>query len=140
MKDLINEEEFLPKKSNYNPWKIFKVFYAIAFGELLLVIIVASLLGDDYDTLMALICVFMPSFTAMVMFFYKKENALLSYMTIVYGVTLLLSIFYIPIITILLLEDFNLAVTISAVLLFNIALCLAILFPVSWAKKKDQLK
>lgn len=100
MEDLINEEEFLPKKSSYNPWRIFKAFYAITFSELILLVIISTQISDDYGFLVALLCIFLPVVTAKAMFFYKKENTLLSYRIIALGVVLQLFIFYIPIIAV----------------------------------------
>lgn len=139
MQDLINEEEFIAKKSNYDPWKSFRMFYAITFCELVLLVVFGFQLGDEYSFLMALMCVFIPVATAIVMFFYKKENSFLPFKIITLGFFLQLFVFYAPLILVTGINDTTTAITCTYVLLFNIFLCLAILFPVARMSKKKYL-
>jgi hypothetical protein len=139
MQDLINEEEFIPKKSNYNPWRSFRMFYAVTFLEFVLLVIFGMLIGDEYDFLMALLCVFTPVATAMVMFFYKKENAFLSFKIIALGVGLQLFVFYAPLILATGISEPAIAITCINVFLFSVFLCMVILFPVSRMSKKKYL-
>lgn len=115
------------------------MFYAITFCELILLVVFGFQLGDEYSFLMALMCVLIPVATAIVMFFYKKENAFLPFKIITLGVILQLFVFYAPLIIVIGISEPAGAITCIYVLLFNIFLCLAILFPVSRMRKKKYI-
>lgn len=95
MQDLINEEEFLPQKDNYNPWKGFMVFY----GIIIICYIIGTYISDHAQNtelswfliiLFAAIILTSP----FVMIFYKKMNLLLPVKTIIIAESLLISIIY----------------------------------------------
>ena len=74
MQDLLNENEFLPKP--YNPWRVFFIFYAVAFIQLLFV---AALITINFDggPKTRFVLISLPVVTAFIMFFFKKKNAFL---------------------------------------------------------------
>ena len=47
MQDLLKEEEFIEKKSGYNPWRRFGVFYGITFITIILIIAVIAYMRPE---------------------------------------------------------------------------------------------
>lgn len=78
MQDLLNEEEFIREKP-YNPWKSFRLFYAIAVAEVLIMTLIYKLF-ESYDSVtyiaLAIIYNLLPVVTSILMFYYRKENFL----------------------------------------------------------------
>lgn len=76
MQDLLKEEEF--SEVHHNPWKSFKLFQRIAFGEAVMLSIVLLILyfGHSLDGRMFFwITVFVvPVITAIIMFRFPKKN------------------------------------------------------------------
>ena len=87
MQELLKEEDFLIKQ--YNPTKLFRLFYAIAVIE---VIISYFIISGKTDTLVFLILLF-PLLTPLTMFFWRKENKALSVNTIAL-VNIILTVIY----------------------------------------------
>jgi hypothetical protein len=94
MQDLLNEQEFLKQK--YNPWKLFYTFYAIAFIQLILFMVVLALSGIVSEGKTAIAVFLLPNITAFVMFFFNKKTALLPYKTIALGTGILFAVYSIP--------------------------------------------
>jgi len=96
MQDLLNEEEFIKEKP-YNPWKSFRLFYAIAAAEVLLFYGIRMVLRDTFGITnsLALAIAFnlLPLCTALFMFYHRKENFLLKTKTILLGLLGLVSVY-----------------------------------------------
>jgi hypothetical protein len=95
MEDLINEEEFLPQKDSYNPWKGFFVFYVIAIVYYVVATTISkNMRGTNMvgplNFIFGGIMVVMP----FVMIFRKKKNILLPIKTILSSVCILMTIFF----------------------------------------------
>lgn len=94
MQDLLKEEEFLKKQ--YNPWKLFYTFYAIAVIQLLLMVAALVVMGSKVGLKTGLAAFLMPTITVFVMFFFNKKNALLPLKTIAAGTALLFAVYFVP--------------------------------------------
>lgn len=96
MQDLINEEEFIPKKSNYNPWRSFGVFYIVASVIAISYCIFLKNFGSPEPSVLMLffLLFFFPVIIALIMIFYKKENMSLSKKMIMLSVTLMMGVYY----------------------------------------------
>lgn len=96
MQDLLKEEEFIKEKP-YNPWKSFRLFYAIAVAEVLLFYGIRIMLRDAFGITNSLILAIafnlLPLGTALFMFYYMKENFLLKTKTILLGLLGLVSVY-----------------------------------------------
>ena len=94
MQDLLNEDDFIKQAPNYNPHKVFAVFYAIAFFQLIAFLIWVSVFEPD-SMLTAIIGIAFVMVMPFVMAFYgKNSNARLR--TIAIGVFILLAVYYVP--------------------------------------------
>ena len=96
MEDLLNEEEFIKEKP-HNPWKWFRLCYAIAAAEVLLFygirMVLKESFGITYSFALAIAFNFLPLGTALFMFYYRKENFLLKTKTILLGLLGLVSVY-----------------------------------------------
>ena len=80
MQDLLDEEEFIEKKSDYNPWKRFGVFYGVAFIIVILLYYAFTYAGpQNLEVLAVLILFATPIIIAFIMVFSKTKNILLPY-------------------------------------------------------------
>lgn len=95
MQDLINEEEFIPKKSNYNPWKSFGVFYIVASVIAISYCIFLKFFNPSEPNGFVLFFMvsILPVILALIMIFRKKENISLCKKTIALSVVLLIGIY-----------------------------------------------
>ena len=135
MKDLLKEEEFIKKP--YNPWKLFCVFYAIAFIQFLLFIVTIVAFNADAGPNTALAAFLIPNITAFTMFFFKKKNALLPAKTIVVGTGLLFGVYTLPA-TVMSLFGSNTiggALGFLVIVLADYLICISIMLLIARARK-----
>jgi len=143
LKDLLTENEFI-HKSNYNPWPVFGVFYAIAFVQ---VLIVRMILALTYG--MGMVLGFVNLFATLVLcltlFLHKNEMLRLPWRRKLLGVFGLLSVYVIATFTI---EFFNygaeyfiysikqLLIT-GANYLVILTFCIIAIYIVQWSKQRN---
>lgn len=136
MQDLLKEEEFVKKQ--YNPWKLFYTFYAIAFIQLLLFVVAVGVMGDNAGHKTVLAAFLLPTITVFVMFFFNKKNALLPFKTIASGTALLFAVYYFPFIVMSIFGGNSVVNALGFLLLVvvNWAICFFIMYLVARARQK----
>ncbi|HYD92400.1 MAG TPA: hypothetical protein VEA37_13050 [Flavobacterium sp.] len=155
MQDLLNEEEFI-KEEPYNPWKSFRLFYAIAVAEVLLFYGIRIMLRDAFritnSLVLAIAFNLLPLGTALFMFYYRKENFLLETKTILLGLLGLVSVyaFIVALGTITAFREFEIYDTIrdhiavqmigfASTILFHFLLCSPVILIIA-ARRKKKIK
>ena len=135
MQDLLNEKEFLQKP--YSPWKLFYIFYIIAFIQLILFISIALLAEGQMEKAL-IAAVLLPDITALAMFFFRKKNALLRVETVATATILLFGIYYIPISGFAIIGGgtFNDIILILVFGIANYLLCFGIMYLVMRSRQK----
>lgn len=149
MEDLINEEEFSPKKSNYNPWKSFGVFYAIAFSVVMIYSVFLKYRSNEPNYFeLALITFFTPITITLIMIFHKRNNVFLPIKTIVLAVVLSMAVYFCSLLCMviinkrdqLLREEFIIVFYIFfGLFLIGSIVTLGILLPIKRYKQKRQV-
>lgn len=141
MQDLLTEEDFLAPKTSHNPLRLFWPFYLILLLQIVGVSVAIGFFDYSNDLVVGFCFIFLPLIMAFIMFFFKKENALLPLKTIALSVVILLSIFYIPMFTVAAFSGdiaYGLALC-GGILVINLALCCAIMLPYARLKQKNRL-
>lgn len=103
MNDLINEEEFLPRINNYNYWKYFGICYAISISSLVLftgLVVLAQLTLPVHVMILSILFFIFPLLVIPLMIFKNKKLKQVELRKVVLPVSILISVFYIPICTI----------------------------------------
>ena len=157
MQDLLNEEEFVAKKA-YNPWKTFRLFYAIAAAEVFVFYGIRTALSNlfsiNYSLLLSLSFNLLPLVTALFMFYYRKENFLIKTKTILLGLLGLVSVYalIVSLGTLWLFEKYSYLFSLSekilmqltsfaSTILFHMFVCsIVILIIAARHKRKSKLK
>ena len=144
MQDLLNEDDFIKKIPEYNPWKYLAVVYAIAF--ILLIIVGVGLIkiadSDTKDLLIGIAMVTLPTGSTFVMTFIKKQFITVPLITIAVAILIMLGVYYIPFMALATFSnnDTSGALTCGLVYMINFGLCSIIIFPIINIKKKRLLK
>lgn len=136
MQDLLNEKEFLQQR--YNPWKVFYIFYGIAFIQVILFTTI-GLIADEHMEKALIAAVLLPNITGLSMFFFNKKIALLSLKTIAIATVILFSIYYVPIISFAIIGEGTLIdiILVVAFAVVNYIICLGIMYFVMRSRKKN---
>jgi len=136
MEDLLNEDDF---KLTYNPWPRFRKYYMYAvvslFVWLLASLIVMNLLEDNLITTIGFFL--SPYIMSWLMYFRKRENAFLPYLTIIKSICLLAAIYYIPILFLTIFSSGVIPTLISGVVSIIIILVPPLLNSASLKKKNS---
>ena len=139
MQDLLNEKEFLQKP--YNPWKVFYIFYAIALIQIVLFLVVFLIFVNEAGIKSILAGIALPNITALVMFFFKRKNALLPIKTIFISTLFLFVVYYLPVIGFSLIGEGTLSdiAIIAGVGAANFLVCFIIMYLVARSKQKNSI-
>jgi Kef-type K+ transport system membrane component KefB len=143
MQDLLNEDDFIKKLPEYNPWKYLAVFYTTAFALLVVLGISLQYLNDDdKDLLIGIAMVALPTSSTFVMVFLKKQFITLPLLTIAIAILIMLGVYYIPFMAIATFSNNDVfgALTCGLVYIINFVLCSVIIMPIVNVKKKRLLK
>src|SRR5215203_346689 len=101
MEDLLNEEDFLSKKSDYNPWKYFRVFYGIAFLHCIAAFLLIASYNDNVPLVLSMLV--SPFIMTFVMIFTYKRISELGLKAILLAVLSLLAVYYVVLLLICLI-------------------------------------
>jgi len=141
MEDLLNEDDFIIKLPEYNPWRYLAVFYTVAFALLMLLGFSLQYLNEQQESLLiGVAMVSLPTGSVFLMAFLKKQFITLPLLTIAVAILIMLGVYYIPFIAIAISDnDFSGALTCSLVYVINLALCSVIILPIINIKRKRLL-
>lgn len=98
MQDLINEEEFIAKKNDYNPWRCFGVFYGITFITIILIIAIIAYMRPERPEMEVFVIYIVagpPAILSFTMIFHTKKNYSLPYKSIVLAIIGLMMVYLI---------------------------------------------
>lgn len=144
MQDLINEEEFITKKIDYNPWRRFGVFYGVGVAYVIGLYIVNSTFSPKNEVLLTILFLGIPFVLPFLMIFHKKAIAALPYKSILLAiigleaviVICLLMIVFVRIQLDIVKEDITMGLLLAAVYLALGLLCFALMYPILRYKRK----
>jgi hypothetical protein len=141
MEDLLNEDDFIKKLPEYNPWRYLAIFYAAAFTLLIVLGVSLQYLNDEEESLLiGVAMVTLPTGSTFIMVFLKKQFITLPLLTIAVAILIMLGVYYIPFIAIAISDnDFSGALTCSLVYVINLTLCNVIILPIINIRKKRLL-
>jgi quinol-cytochrome oxidoreductase complex cytochrome b subunit len=138
MEDLLNEEDFLSKKSDYNPWKYFRMFYGIAVLHFIMGCVLIALFNKNIPLILLLLV--SPCIMAFLMTFLNKRIADLGLKTTLFAVILLLTIYYVLALLACLIADVSVEnmgiVTIVSIGYF--IFCAVIIAPIIRSRQKKK--
>ncbi|MHA3788843.1 hypothetical protein ACX0HA_11575 [Flavobacterium hauense] len=78
MEDLLKEDEFVPQRSDYNPWKLFMVFYGIAVLQIVAMQWAVSFWLTDFSGFfMGVIYLLLPLLMVVLMFTFNPKSFLI---------------------------------------------------------------
>jgi hypothetical protein len=132
MEDLLKEDDFVKINPYYNPRKVFRVFYVIAFLQLVAIMLIE---GTVDSVTLGFIAIGVVSFTPFIMAFYGR-NIRADIKTLSIGLLILLAIYYIPIILIMLFSEVEDAIAILIAFIANYLFTLAIVIPIARRKHR----
>ncbi|HYD92399.1 MAG TPA: hypothetical protein VEA37_13045 [Flavobacterium sp.] len=148
MQDLINEEEFIAKKSDYNPWRRFGVFYGIAFVVVIvlcLIMIYAEFGNPDKDIFIGITVLGPPVILPFIMIFHTRKNQYLPYKIIILAILGLMQAYLIGIFVAALYNKRTAVFAVEGLLAFGLLealyigltiLCFIIMYPILRYKRK----
>lgn len=97
MEDLLKEDEFFPKKDNYNPWRGFCVFYCVAlvhFAGIFFMLEYINVTGA-LQKIISFILLSLVTTMPFTMIFHNKKNIHLPVKTILFSVSVLMTFYYV---------------------------------------------
>jgi hypothetical protein len=138
MEDLLNEEDFLSKKSDYNPWKYFRMFFGIGFLHCIAAFMLIA--ADNDNVPLVLLMLVSPCIMAFVMTFANKRIAGLDLKTILIAVLSLLAVYYVVLLLICLIADASLREMgiVTIVFVGYFVFCAIIIAPIIRSKRKKK--
>ena len=141
MQDLLKEDDFIRKLPKHDPWRVFIIFYLIAFTFLVLICVALYSFSENYPLWIAISTLIIPTLLVFLMAFIKKQHAYIPLKTMALGMSILLSIFYLPILSLGLLasSDFKTFLLLAGLYAGNFILCCAIVLPIFYRKQKKFL-
>lgn len=146
MQDLLNEEEFIAKKSDYNPWRCFGVFYGVVAGIILAYFIYTESTGSEVDDDILVAVLFgNPILLSFAMVFSRRNNYYLPWTQILIGIEGIMATCFITLFFVSVLDEEsdmytwdNLQVIFLILATFTGLglLCFALMYPILRYKRK----
>jgi len=95
MEDLLKEDDFAAKVT-YNPWKLFKWFYASVAVEFIIFLMLFAFfdIQENNNIVFVLLIFGLPTVMTFSMFFWKKQNTLLPFKTMALAAFIMVGLFY----------------------------------------------
>jgi len=150
MQDLLNEEEFIEKKTDYNPWRRFGVFYGISSAIILTYFIYTEVTSDIVtDAILVGIIWANPILMSFVMVFSKKSIYNLPFKAILIGIEGLMAACYITLLFVAIIDvktemftlvNLKVSFYILAVFMGLGLLCFALMYPILRYRRKRLIK
>ena len=144
MEDLLNEEEFIKKKSGYNPWRRFGVFYGVAIVYVIGLYILNRTVSPQNEVILIVLFLGIPFVLPFMMIFHKKAIAALPYKIILLAILGLEAVIVISLLTIVFVRmqldiipgDITMSLLMAAVYLTLGLICFALMYPILRYKRK----